>query len=227
MKPEIFRTKSFVEDAATFIESASKADIEQHGSFRIALSGGDTPRPVYQSLAPRDCRWSKWIITFSDERCVPPDSPESNYRMALESLLMFTNPGEILRLQGELAPEVAADRYEGILQSYVSRPGEKRYVHDLVLLGLGDDGHTASLFPGTAALEEKDRNVVSNFVPKFNTSRLTFTFPLINSARRVVFLVNDEKKEPVVQKVLEGGHGLPAERVKPENGELIWFLGKP
>ena len=95
-----------------------------------------------------------------------------------------------------------------------------------MLLGLGDDGHTASLFPSTAALSEKNRNVVANFVPKFNTHRLTFTYPLINASHRVAFLVNDPKKEPIIEKVLEGGHGFPAEGVKPVNGELVWFIGQ-
>ena len=226
MKPEIVRTKSFAEDVAVFIASSAEEAIDERGCFRVALSGGNTPRQVYQALALADAHWSKWIVTFGDERCVPPDDPQSNYRMVSESLLLVASPREVFRMQGEAVPEEAAVQYEQTLKSLASRFGEQRYIHDLVLLGLGDDGHTASLFPGTAALSEEVRNVVSNFVPKFNTHRLTFTYPLINASRRVAFLVNDSKKEPIIAKVLEGGHGLPAEGVKPVNGELVWFIGQ-
>ncbi len=207
MKPEIIRTRSFVEDAARFIADSARDAIDERGHFRLSLSGGNTPRPVYQALSLLDCRWSKWIVTFGDERCVPPDDSESNYRMASESFLLVTSPGEVL------------------LGHYAKKLGEKRYRHDLILLGLGDDGHTASLFPDTAALEERERNVVSNFVPKFKNHRITFTYPLINAARRIAFLVNDPKKKGMIDQVLSGKSGLPAERVQPEKGELIWFIG--
>jgi 6-phosphogluconolactonase len=145
--------------------------------------------------------------------------------MASESFLLVTSPGEVLRVKGEIPPEEAANDYETALAHYAKKFGEKRYRHDLILLGLGDDGHTASLFPGTAALEERERNVVSNFVPKFNNYRITFTYPLINAARRIAFLVNDPKKKGIIDQVLKGKSGLPAERVQPEKGELIWFIG--
>jgi 6-phosphogluconolactonase len=225
MKPEIIRSRSFVEDAARFIADSARDAIDERGHFRLSLSGGNTPRPVYQALALMDCRWSKWIVTFGDERCVPPDDSPSNYRMASESFLLVTSPGEVLRIKGEIAPEEAASEYEAALQHFAKRFGEKRYRHDLILLGLGDDGHTASLFPGTAALEEREHDVVSNFVPKFNSYRITFTFPLINAARRIAFLVNDPKKKAMIDQVLSGKSGLPAERVRPQEGELIWFLG--
>jgi 6-phosphogluconolactonase len=225
MKPEIIRTRSFVEDASRFIADCARDAIDERGHFRLGLSGGNTPRLVYQALSLLDCRWSKWIVTFGDERCVPPDHSESNYRMASESFLLVTDPDEVLRIKGELPPEEAASEYEAAIGHYAKRFGEKRYRHDLILLGLGDDGHTASLFPSTAALEERERNVVSNFVPKFNTHRITFTYPLINAARRVAFLVNDPKKKDIIDQVLSGKSGLPAERIQPEKGELIWFLG--
>jgi 6-phosphogluconolactonase len=226
MKPEIIRTRSFVEDAASFITHAAEEAIEEHGFFRLALSGGKTPRAVYQALALRECRWPKWIITFGDERCVPPDDPQSNYRMASEALLMLVSPGEVYRIQGEIDPDAAASQYNGTLKTQADRFREERYTHDLILLGLGDDGHTASLFPGTVALNETKKDVVSNFVPKFDTHRITFTYPQINVARRVAFLVNDPKKEGVIHKVLEGGHGYPAEDVRPEKGDLVWLLGQ-
>jgi 6-phosphogluconolactonase len=225
MKPEIIRSRSFIDDAARFIADTARDAVDERGHFRLSLSGGNTPRPVYQALSLLDCRWNKWIITFGDERCVPPDDIQSNYRMASESFLLVTDPEEVLRIKGELPPEEAALEYETSLQHYSKRFGEKRYRHDLILLGLGDDGHTASLFPGTAALEERERNVVSNFVPKLKSNRITFTYPLINAARRVAFLVNDSKKKGMIDQVLGGKSGFPAERVQPEKGELIWFIG--
>jgi 6-phosphogluconolactonase len=226
MKPEIVRTKRFVDTAVAYIETAAKQAIEERGFFRIALSGGNTPRPIYHTLAQKDLRWAKWIVTFGDERCVPPDDEQSNFRMASETLLALANPGEVFRMEGEIDPEQAAAKYEKIVHSLALRFNEARYRHDLILLGLGGDGHTASLFPQTAALLETQRDVVSNFVPKFNTHRITFTYPLINAARRVAFVVNDPGKQPVIDQVLEGGHGFPSEGIQPLNGELVWLLGE-
>jgi 6-phosphogluconolactonase len=225
MNAEIIRTKSFVHDAVALIVNAAQEAIEERGHFRISLSGGNTPKPVYQSLALQDCQWSKWIVTFGDERCVPPDAPESNFRMTSEAFLIQTNLGEVHRMEGELAPEEAAAKYDRVISSLASRFGEERYANDLTLLGLGGDGHTSSLFPGTAALAETQRNIVSNFVPKFNSARLTSTYPLINASRRIVFLVNDPTKETVIHEVLENTHDHPAAKVKSEKGETLWLLG--
>jgi 6-phosphogluconolactonase len=225
MKPEIVRTHSFVPEVARFIKDSASEAIDARGSFRIALSGGNTPRPIYQALALEDCDWRKWVVTFGDERCVEPDDSQSNYRMASESFLLVTSPGEVLRMKGEIDPQEAAEEYDTAIQHLGKRFGEQRYRHDLILLGLGEDGHTASLFPETSALEETQKNVVSNFVPKFNTHRLTFTFPLINAARCVAFVINDKTKQSVIDRVLAGNSGLPSERVKPVNGEVLWFLG--
>jgi 6-phosphogluconolactonase len=208
-----------------FILDCAEEAIEERGHFRLSLSGGNTPKPVYQALSLRDCEWSKWIITFGDERCVPPDDAQSNYRMASESFLMVTTPGEVLRIRGEDPPDEAAKEYDESIKYLARRFGEKRLAHDLILLGLGDDGHTASLFKETKALTESERNVVSNFVPKFNSYRVTFTYPLINAARRVAFLVNDKNKSPIIEAILKGGSGYPAEGVKPVEGELLWFVG--
>jgi len=226
MKPEIVRTHSFVAEVARFIKDSASQAIDARGSFRIALSGGNTPRPIYQTLALEDCDWRKWVVTFGDERCVAPDDSQSNYRMASESFLLVTSPGEVLRMKGEIDPQEAAQEYDVAIQHLSKRSGEQRYRHDLILLGLGEDGHTASLFPGTAALEETKKNVVPNFIPKFKTHRLTFTFPLINAARCVAFVVNDKTKQPVIDRILAGNSGLPSEQVKPADGELLWFLGQ-
>ena len=169
------------------VEQARSA-LGERSEFRIALSGGNTPRPVYEELAKSALPWEHITFTFGDERCVPPDDEKSNYRMARESL--FTPAGvperSIVRMRGEIDPALAAQEYEEQLDVLAAQKGEMIYRHDLILLGLGDDGHTASLFPGTAALEEKARRVVANFVPKLNEWRLTFTFPLID--RRVRFV---------------------------------------
>jgi 6-phosphogluconolactonase len=130
----------------------------------------------------------------------------------------------VFRMRGELPPADAAREYEDKLAHVAARFGEERYVHDLLLLGMGGDGHTASLFPGTVALGETERNVVENHVPQLDTWRITFTYPLINAARRVLFLVNDPGKAAVVDDVLAGRCGYPSEGVRPD-GNLTWLLG--
>ncbi|MDB6148051.1 MAG: pgl, partial [Spartobacteria bacterium] len=145
-----------------------------------------------------------------------------------ESLLIPAAVPEtsVLRMRGELEPEVAASNYQENLDRLAAKRGESIYQHDLILLGLGDDGHTASLFPGTAALEENTRRVVANFVPKFKTWRLTFTFPLINHARNVCFLVNATKNADLIERVLARDPQYPASRVQPGSGKLTWFLAE-
>jgi 6-phosphogluconolactonase len=229
-EPHVIRTKNFTADAAEFIlEQAHKA-IGERKEFRIALSGWNTPRPVYARLAAgeRDLPWELIRITFSDERCVPPDDHESNFRMARETLLAPAAVPEksVLRMRGEIDPQIAAQEYEHQLDRMASQRGESIYRHDLILLGLGDDGHTASLFPGTAALEETIRRVVANFVPKLNAWRLTFTFPLINHARHILFLVGASKNPALIERVFKGDPQLPAARVDPSAGEVTWMIGE-
>jgi 6-phosphogluconolactonase len=226
MKPEIIRTRSFVHDAVRYITDCASDAIDSHGFFRLSLSGGNTPKAVYQALSLVDCLWAKWIVTFGDERCVSPDDLQSNYRMAAESFLIVCTPGHVLRMKGELPPEEGANEYDMALKYLAERFRQTRLRHDLILLGLGDDGHTASLFPGTSALNETQRDVVCNFVSKLNAWRLTFTYPLINAAERVAFLVNDSKKEPIIDAVLRGGSQFPAEGVKPDSGELVWIIAR-
>jgi 6-phosphogluconolactonase len=227
---QVIRTTNLAADAADFIlEQAHKA-IGERNEFRIALSGGNTPRPVYARLAAigRDLPWDLIRITFGDERCVPPDDEESNFKMARETLFAPAAVPEksILRMRGEIDPQIAAKDYEDHLDLIASERGESIYQHDLILLGLGDDGHTASLFPGTAALDETRRRVVANFVPKLNAWRLTFTFPLINHARHILFLVGAGKNPRLIERVLEGDWQLPAARVNPSAGEVTWMIGE-
>jgi 6-phosphogluconolactonase len=228
MSREIVRTRNFVADAANFIVDIAHKALAERNEFRIALSGGNTPRPVYSELARigRDLPWERILITFGDERCVPPDDEQSNFRMARETLFAPAGIPEksIMRMRGEIDPQIAAQEYQDRLDLVAAQTGEQIYRHDLILLGLGDDGHTASLFPGTAALEENVRRVVTNFVPKLNAWRLTFTFPLINRARHGCFLVNASKQADLIERVLNGGTQYPAARVQA--GELTWFIAQ-
>jgi 6-phosphogluconolactonase len=230
MNREVVRTKDFVRDAAGLILDIGRQALTERDEFRIALSGGNTPRPVYTEVAQSGAglAWNKVVITFGDERCVPPDNEQSNYRMAQETLLAHASvPSEsVLRMRGEIEPAVAAQEYESHLDRLAKERGEEIYRHDLILLGMGDDGHTASLFPGTAALQERARQVVSNFVPKFNSCRLTFTLPFINQARHVCFLVNASKHTELIERVLGGDTQFPAALVQPAAGKLTWILGQ-
>jgi 6-phosphogluconolactonase len=226
----VIRTKDFVDEAAALIFKQAQNAIDERNEFRIALSGGNTPAPVYARLAAEASNfpWQKIRITFGDERCVPPDDPQSNFRMARENLFVpaAVPQKSIMRMRGEIDPQVAAHEYEQQLEAIAPQHGEPIYQHDLILLGLGDDGHTASLFPGTAALGEMTRTVVANFVPRLNTWRLTFTFPLINRARNILFLVGASKSSELIERVLEGDQQFPAARVNPSAGEVTWIIGK-
>jgi 6-phosphogluconolactonase len=224
----IIRTNNFIAEAAAFILEQARKAIAERNEFRIALSGGKTPALVYACIATeaRDFRWESVRFTFGDERCVPPDDPESNFRMARENLFVPAAVPEksIMRMRGEIDPQTAAQEYAQRLDAIAAERSEPIYQHDLILLGLGDDGHTASLFPGTAALEEMARRVVANFVSKLNAWRLTFTFPLINHARHILFLVGASKDPQLIERVLEGDQQFPAARVNPSAGEVTWII---
>jgi 6-phosphogluconolactonase len=230
MDREVRRTSNFARDAAEFILQQARMALGERGEFRIALSGGNTPRPVYQELAQvgHELPWERVFVTFGDERCVPPDHEQSNYRMARESLFSPAAVPElsVARMRGEIEPALAAQEYEEQLEVLAAQKGEMIYRHDLILLGVGDDGHTASLFPGTAALEERARKVVANLVPKLDAWRLTFTLPLINQARQICFLVNGDKNRNLTERVLAGDEELPASRVAPASGEITWIIGE-
>jgi len=220
---------NFAVDVARFIVEQARIAIQARNAFRLALAGGETPRAIHRELVQfaDQVPWEKFVITFGDERCVPPNDAQSNYAMALSSLLEHVSilPENVLRMRGEIEPEVAAQEYETELAARAAGTRESRYVHDLILLGMGPDGHTASLFPGSPALDETQRNVVPAIGPKPPPQRLTFTFPLINSARHVCFLVNDAAKRPIVDEILAGRSSLPAARVQPIAGEVTWLVG--
>jgi len=229
MNREVVRTRNFANDATGFIVEKARAALAEYDEFRIALSGGNTPRAVYPELAKRKLPWEKALITFSDERCVPPQDEQSNFKMANETLLKPAGipASSVLRMRGEIAPPDAANEYQTQLDVVGAERGEPIYQNDLILLGLGDDGHTASLFPGTAALEETARRIVANYVPKFQSWRLTFTFPLIFAARAVCFLVGANKDAKLIERIFSGDESLPAARVDKNARAVTWILAEP
>jgi len=223
--------RSFVDGSADFIAKSAAGAIAERGRFTIALSGGGTPKQIYARLATADYRgriaWEKVHIFFGDERCVPPDDARSNYRMAREAWFdRAPIPAEnIHRIHAEDAPELEALRYEqDIAGLYRSA---RLPAFDLILLGMGDNGHTASLFPGTAALRETTRWVVAQYVEVLTTWRVTFTAPLINAARRVAFLAEGAGKAQMLWNVLEGPYQpdvWPSQLIQPASGELHWLV---
>ncbi|HEY3662814.1 MAG TPA: 6-phosphogluconolactonase [Chthoniobacterales bacterium] len=230
MSREVIRTPNLTGDAAVFILREARRALAERGEFRIALSGGNTPRPIYAEfgrISP-DLPWERVRFTFGDERCVPPEDAESNYRMARETLFEpFAVPEKsILRMRGEIEPALAAQEYEDALALLATQRGETIYRHDLTLLGMGDDGHTASLFPGTEALSEQVRRVTANYVPQLDAFRLTMTLPLLNQSRHVLFLVSGDKNPELLEEVLAGDSEYPAARVDPPNGQLTWMIGE-
>jgi len=221
--------------AAEEVVQAAKEAVAQRGRFTVALSGGSTPKGLNTLLATNArsaLPWDRMFFFWGDERHVPPTDPESNYRMAEETLLskIPVAPANVFRIPAE-NPDAAAvaDAYEQTLQKFFAlQPGEfPRF--DLILLGMGPDGHAASLFPGSAALQEKSRLVVANWVEKFKTSRITLTPPVLNAARCVAFLVSGTEKAAALRAVLESDapdEQYPSKLVRPRDGKLIWFVDR-
>jgi len=222
----LFRT------AADVFSEIVRNAVDAQSRCTIALSGGSTPRGLFSMLASEPYRsalpWRQCAFFWGDERCVPPDHPESNYRMARETLLdrIPIPPEHVHRMRGEDPPEEAAEAYERVLRHAFA--GDGAWPHfDLILLGMGEEGHTASLFPGTPALAETRRWVVAHYVEKVQMYRLTVTLPVINHAQHVVFLVSGASKAPILQKVLASDGGPdspPAARVRPGEGQLLWLV---
>ena len=227
MQTDVIRPADFAAEAAQFILRHARTAIAERGLFRLALSGGNTPRAVHAQLAVlgADLAWNRVQITFGDERCVPPEHADSNFRMARETLLDVVPipAGNVFRIRGEIDPAIAAQEYEDKLAAVAARFGEPRYVHDLVLLGLGEDGHTASLFPGSPALDETARNVIPATGPKPPPQRITMTFPLLNAARHVAFLVTGEGKHALVEEIGGGNSDYPAARIRAT--PVTWIVG--
>lgn len=219
--------------AAERFAELAQSTIGKRGRFVVALAGGSTPKRTYELLAGGDYRghvdWSKVHVFFGDERMVPADSAESNYRMASEAMLsrLPVPPENVHRING-LGDAVANARlYEDELRTFFNDAGWPSF--DLVLLGMGDDGHTASLFPGTKALDEREAWVAANWVEKFNTYRVTLTAPAINRAAHVVFLVTGANKADPLREVLKGEpdtQRLPSQLIKPLDDSLEWLVDK-
>ncbi|HEY6805311.1 MAG TPA: 6-phosphogluconolactonase [Pyrinomonadaceae bacterium] len=221
------------EAAAQAIVSLARNAVSARGAFTIALSGGSTPKRLYELLANpgREYRdqfpWSQTLFFWTDERHVPPDNSESNFRMTDEAMLSHVPVpgGNVHRFLAELpdAQEVASEYETQLRNSFQnSLPA-----FDLILLGLGPDGHTASLFPGTTALTETERWVTAPWVEKFNSYRLTMTLPVLNNAAVVMFLVSGKDKATILNEVLsEGEAKFPAQLIKPTHGELRWLVDK-
>jgi 6-phosphogluconolactonase len=222
--------EELAEASARDFAARTQETIDERGRFAVALAGGSTPKATYEVLArdyANELDWSRVHVFFGDERTVPPDHEDSNYRMAYETLLSHVPVGSVHRMRGELPPDEAAAAYEEELRAFfgqVDIPGL-----DLILCGLGEDGHTLSLFPETAALDVNDRWVVANPVLKLGTTRLTLTIPVLNVSRAVTFVVAKESKAEALKEVLEGDadpRAYPAKLVRPESRDLTWMVDR-
>lgn len=220
--------------AAVEFSARARQAVHEQGRFAVALSGGSTPRGLFQLLASgaiQDVPWDKICFFWGDERHVPPDHADSNYRMAREAMLskIPALPENIFRIPAEgLDANAVALSYEQTVQTFFALKSGQLPRFDLILLGLGPDGHTASLFPGTTALNETQRIFVANWVAKMNDFRFTLTFPAINRAACVAFLVSGADKASTLKLVLQDKSArLPAQSIHPENGTLLWFVDQP
>ena len=216
---EIFaNAQELARGAAEYFVARSAEAVADKGLFTVALSGGSTPKLLYELLVGAQVPWTKTHFFWSDERHVPPDHPDSNYRMTYEAMLskVPVPEGNVHRIRGE-NPDAAeaAGEYEQTLLPL-----------DLILLGLGTDGHTASIFPGTDVLHETKRLVAATWVEKLNTYRITMTLPLLNSGASVLFLVSGADKAQIVKEVIEGPKQYPAQLIQPAHGQLLWMLDK-
>lgn len=222
--------KQLARAAAEHFVVRSIEAVAQRGSFTVALSGGSTPKILFELLADpkkpfRDqIPWSRIHFFWSDERHVPPDHPESNYRMANEALLSRVpiTQSNVHRVPSD-NPD-AADAAAEYERTVVETTGQSLPQLDLILLGLGSDGHTASIFPGSDVLHETERLVAAPWVEKLQTYRITMTLPLLNNGASVVFLVSGSEKAKIVKEIFEGPETFPAQAVKPAYGQLLWLL---
>lgn len=225
-------------EAAERVVRAADEAIALAGRFSFVLAGGSTPKALYELLSSEPYRgridWANVEVYFGDERTVPPDHLDSNYRMAREAMLSKVPipDDNVYRMRGEIDPDEAAKEYGLMLKEKFSsstsrQAGNGETGPDLVLLGMGDDGHTASLFPGTLALRETNHRAFANPVPQLNTTRLTMTAPLLNRGREVILTVTGANKAKRLAEVLEGPRDperLPVQLIAPENGKLTWLI---
>jgi len=239
MNPQIIILEDFeklAEEAAVQFIKLARQSIECRGIFSVALAGGSTPRNCYKLLAgeafQRKISWKYVHLFWGDERNVPYNHSDSNYQMVREELLdKITIPSKNIHpFPTDLNPEEAAESYENELCRYFNLQLGQFPGFDLILLGMGTDGHTASLFPNTMALKEKKRLAIANYVEVLNAYRLTLTVPLINNSRTVIFLVSGDSKAEILNQVLnQSGDSVlyPCQLIKPESGRLIFLIDKP
>jgi 6-phosphogluconolactonase len=232
----IFPTPAAVaQSAAKFFADSASAAVQARGRARIAISGGTTPEAMFNLLADpaqpflKQIPWDKLDLYWVDERCVPPTDAESNYRMTKEALLSKVPlaPERVHRMEGELDPAVAAARYESTIRNTFRLEGAETPTFDLVLLGMGDDGHTASLFPHTEAINDLTDIVTANHVPQKDTWRITLTWPVINQGREVAFLIEGAGKAQVLHDVILGPYQpdtFPSQIIRPSSGHLTLLL---
>jgi 6-phosphogluconolactonase len=217
-------------DSAGYISASIRYFINNLGRCTIVLSGGNTPKRLYDEISNKyreSIEWQKVYFFWGDERCVPPTSNESNYKTAYEHLLSMIPVPEknVFRIKGEKTPEDAAREYENSIKGF----WEKEIIpsFDITLLGIGTDGHTASLFPGSDAFNIKDRLAVSVYAEKLNSWRVTLTFPVINNSKNILFIAEGKEKSEIIKKVFNNNKNeFPVKGVNPSNGKLIWFLDK-
>jgi 6-phosphogluconolactonase len=221
--------------AAELIVDAATVAVRERGVFTISLAGGSTPKALYGLLATDPgfksrMPWGKTQFFFGDERHVPPDDPDSNFRMANESMLskVSLKPEQVYRIKGEYEDaEKAALEYEQTLRSYFKLSPGQLPRFDVLLLGMGDEGHTLSLFPGTKALHDNGRLVMSNWIGKLYTQRVTITAPVANNSGLAIFMITKADKALALKGVLEGPaepEQLPSQLIQPKNGKLLWLL---
>ena len=222
--------------AENFVEIANRA-IADKNNFTVALAGGSTPKSLYQLLADENqpfraqVEWNKVAFFFGDERHVPPDDDESNFKMANETLLQPLDIAatSVYRIEAELDADTAAANYAEVLRQFFNPNKDEFARFDLILLGMGEEGHTASLFPGTDVIHEIEKSVAAPFVEKFNARRITLTPPVINSAANIIFFVGGAEKADALREVLTGERQpdkFPSQIVEPTNGKLLWLVDK-
>ena len=221
---------AMAERAAHIIADKCDEAISERGSFKIAISGGNTPIPLFRLLTRKDwvsaLPWDKISVFWADERCVSPDDEGSNYGMARRELLNYVPCTSFYRMRGDLEPEKAAHDYEATLRQEFNLRENEIPRFDMILLGMGDDGHTASIFPNSPALYVRDRLVIDQYVPERKADRLTMTLPVFNNARCCMFLVTGQEKHAVLSRALDllDKPELPAQLVRPAVGDLIWVV---
>ncbi|HVN48455.1 MAG TPA: 6-phosphogluconolactonase [Bacteroidota bacterium] len=232
-KPElkVYPASEFEQKVVQKIVRVINEAVANRGTCLLALAGGETPKNIYHALGtpPLSSRvpWNSVHLFFTDERVVPPDHQDSNYGMVFRELISRVSlpPENVHRIAGEKQPDIAAQEYQTVLQQFAD--GHKIPQFDLILLGIGEDGHTASIFSETTAVDEQQALAAAVFVPKFQTWRITLTLPVINHAQEIFFLATGEKKSAILQHVLSenaSDKNFPATLVHPEDGKLFWML---